>query len=305
METYKVYAHINKINNKAYIGITKQPLTNRWGLNGQGYKAQPKFYNAITKYGWNNFTHIILEDNILDEELARELETYYISEYDSIQNGYNILPEGIASYPHFKPVYCITTNIKYDSIKEAAQATQSTSTDIIENCKGKRGPVKGLQWTYWDVKNNQPAEIIPFVAKEQPNKTRIYCAENNTYYESINEACRILAIDKRSLQRALNGKRIGVQGKHFVRENEMEKLLDIITQDTGKTKRVYCEEIDQIFNSQQEAAIFCGKTPQSVMKNCQGKIKKCGNYHFHYVETMPPEQILTYYQSRRIEEDEI
>ena len=138
MEGYKVYAHINQINNKAYIGITKQPVKHRWGLEGQGYKAQPKFYNAITKYGWDNFTHIIIEDNILDEDVARELETYYIAEYNSIQNGYNILPDGIASYPRAKPVYCVTTGIKYESIKEAAKATYSTSTHIIENCKGKQ-----------------------------------------------------------------------------------------------------------------------------------------------------------------------
>lgn len=48
---YSVYMHINKINNKKYIGITKTSLLKRWGHNGSGYNGnhQPLFENAIKK----------------------------------------------------------------------------------------------------------------------------------------------------------------------------------------------------------------------------------------------------------------
>lgn len=65
-------------------------------------------------------------------------------EYNSIENGYNILLKGISSFPRYKPIYCITLNKKYNSIKEAAQENNIRSSEIIENCKGRRGPVKGL-----------------------------------------------------------------------------------------------------------------------------------------------------------------
>ena len=64
---YTVYMHKNKINGKVYIGITYQNVKYRWRKNGEGYKKQ-KFYNAIKKYGWDNFEHIILFENLTFEE---------------------------------------------------------------------------------------------------------------------------------------------------------------------------------------------------------------------------------------------
>lgn len=59
---YSIYIHLNKINDKKYIGITCKKPEIRWA-NGLGYKKQP-FWNAITKYGWDNFEHIIIKDNL-------------------------------------------------------------------------------------------------------------------------------------------------------------------------------------------------------------------------------------------------
>lgn len=60
---YCVYAHINIINNKMYIGITRN-INGRWANNGYNYKGCTHFYNAIQKYGWDNFKHLVLIDNI-------------------------------------------------------------------------------------------------------------------------------------------------------------------------------------------------------------------------------------------------
>lgn len=61
---YHVYAHINKINGKIYIGITKRKPEQRWGKDGHAYQRQLRFYRAIQKYGWDNFEHEIIANNL-------------------------------------------------------------------------------------------------------------------------------------------------------------------------------------------------------------------------------------------------
>jgi len=100
---WKVYAHILKKDNRAYIGITgKENPVWRWGTHGEGYTTpineklhHRKFANAINKYGWDNFDHIILEENLLPEE-AEKLEVEYIIKFNSIKNGFNQDSEGNA-----------------------------------------------------------------------------------------------------------------------------------------------------------------------------------------------------------------
>lgn len=86
-----IYLHKNKINNKVYIGQTTQSTKERW-KNGKGYKQCYYFNNAIKKYGWNNFEHIILEQGDWTQEEANLKEQFYINLYDStnIDKGYNI-----------------------------------------------------------------------------------------------------------------------------------------------------------------------------------------------------------------------
>ena len=89
-----IYKYENKINHKVYIGQTTD-LVNR--KSSHRYKStfeKTKFYNAIRKYGWDNFDFDILaqvEEETLEQVCATldELEIKFISEYDSFNNGYN------------------------------------------------------------------------------------------------------------------------------------------------------------------------------------------------------------------------
>ena len=66
---YCIYLHRNLINGKVYIGQTKfgDNPNKRW-QSGEGYKKQTNFYEDISKYGWDNFDHIILASNLTLEK---------------------------------------------------------------------------------------------------------------------------------------------------------------------------------------------------------------------------------------------
>lgn len=57
---YILYEHVNKQNQKRYIGITSKTLEERSGSNGRRYYDSPKFWKAIQKYGWDNFEHNVI-----------------------------------------------------------------------------------------------------------------------------------------------------------------------------------------------------------------------------------------------------
>ena len=46
--SYSVYIHINKVNGKKYVGVTRGKPENRW-RKGNGYKYNTHFFSAIQK----------------------------------------------------------------------------------------------------------------------------------------------------------------------------------------------------------------------------------------------------------------
>ena len=97
--SWLIYKHTNLANGKVYIGQTKHNPNERW-RKGRGYtfNKNSRFCQAILKYGWNNFNHEIIEDNIKTQKEANERERYYIYLYDSynFEHGYNMTIGGYA-----------------------------------------------------------------------------------------------------------------------------------------------------------------------------------------------------------------
>lgn len=132
MKTYYVYKHTNTINGKCYIGITSQLPELRW-KNGYGYsKTQPKFYNAIKKYGWESFTHEILFEKLTFDE-ANQKEIELIAFYDSCNVGYNTSMGGSGNTGH-----AVTPEMrKQMSLAHAGQVSWTKGKPLTEAHKQK------------------------------------------------------------------------------------------------------------------------------------------------------------------------
>ena len=90
-----IYKVTNKINGKIYIGQTIRTLEQRkWQhLNAAKGGCKTHFYNAIRKYGEDNFIFEVIDEASTLVEL-NELERYYIKKFDCINNGYNMVDGG-------------------------------------------------------------------------------------------------------------------------------------------------------------------------------------------------------------------
>jgi group I intron endonuclease len=89
MIIYTIYKVVNLINGKVYIGFDSN-WPNRQKIHKSNYpKIDYKFYQAIKKYGWDNFNWEILYQSKEKEYTLKFMENYFIEQYDSFKNGYN------------------------------------------------------------------------------------------------------------------------------------------------------------------------------------------------------------------------
>lgn len=129
-----VYCHTNLVNGKRYVGITSNSPTVRWA-NGNGYKHNAYFTNAIKRYGWHNFSHEIIVANV-DEEYAKSLEKMIIHLYRSnIRNyGYNLSAGG---EPMSGRAHSEATRRKMSEARKGYKASEETKKKLSEIMKSR------------------------------------------------------------------------------------------------------------------------------------------------------------------------
>jgi hypothetical protein len=183
-----VYAFINKINNKMYIGKTINEYDRLRRHCKDALINTTPFYCAIRKYGWIHFDYVILYktegfDKFEIDSLIKQKEKEFIVKYNSTMFGYNLSWGGDGSCGHYpsqetrnkmskthtglkhsaiKMDNAITKRVlqfdlsgnfikEYFSIAEASRCIGAKEQHISRCCYGQRKKTRGFVWKF---KNN-------------------------------------------------------------------------------------------------------------------------------------------------------
>lgn len=188
VRSWCVYNHTLKGTGQVYIGQTNN-IKNRW--KPSAYKQCIKFYNAIQKYGWDNFDHEILANNLTLEE-ANELETKFIIEYDSINNGFNLNTGGD------NKLASLETKEKMSKTRKGVPKSEQHKQAISE-------ALTGYKQTEEHKKHNRKAQ----------HRKSVECIETGEKYDSLAEAERQTGILGETISRQIRGIQKSTQGLHW------------------------------------------------------------------------------------------
>ena len=124
-----IYKITNTINGKIYIGQTKDYRKRFWEHKNSYQKEQRKdFYSkknrAFRKYGVDNFKFEVIEE--VEGSLLDEREEYWITCYDSFNNGYNSTPGACSPPPLIREEHPMA-KLSEEDVKHVVYLLQKTS----------------------------------------------------------------------------------------------------------------------------------------------------------------------------------
>ena len=128
-----IYGIRNTINNKIYIGKSKN-IFKRWSSHKSELKRDVKkkdtnryLWSSVKKYGLDNFEFIIIEELIINEELFKIKELYWMDFYNSCNRDFGY-------------------NLRRDS-KTNMIVHEDTKVLLRESMKGNGNPNFGNKWS--------------------------------------------------------------------------------------------------------------------------------------------------------------
>lgn len=306
-DNYIVYAHVNKINGKPYFGITCQNINQRW-RNGKGYENCVLFDKAISKYGWDNFEHIIIAEG-LEEQEAKDMEKKLISKYKANDHihGYNISCGGDGN----------------GGRKLTEEQRKNVSDGRKGKCVGKDNPLYGKPMDKKDVskraksfKDNYKKENHPMYNKELSEAQKIGCkvgaslikeerrkpvaqlnkdtGEVIATFDGVREAARTLGYDNSSIAKCCRGVQKTAYGYKWEYIEKIPKEVDTSLIDRCILQiDPFTEEVIYEYKSIREAANETNISRSSIhgVAKRNGYAKTAGGFIWIYKDEYKKEEV--------------
>lgn len=261
---YLVYIHINRQNNKIYVGLTRQELSRRW--QASAYKNCTHFERAIKKYGWDAFEHIVVADNLTaNEASAMEIRLIHDFQTTNPQYGYNCDPGGI------KRLYMSeATKEKLRRCNLGKKYSEVTKEKHRINAKNRV-----VHFNELARKNAKQARSVQ-ISQYDDNKRLI------RHWDSVTSAAVSLGISHQGISRCLQGKSHTCGGYywsylngHIVEPIKTIRILQI-EPSTGKVVDEYISFLD--------AEIKTGVSKSNIHAVCNGRRKTAGGFAWRKCE---------------------
>lgn len=249
MKTFTVYCHTCKINNKKYVGITSQKLNKRWNY-GNSY-LNTRFGNAIKKYGWENFEHEILFENLTKEEAEqKEIELIRELNLTNREIGYNTClgGEGTNGYS-FTDEDRKKMSMAHKNIKLSDSHKENIKLALKEYYKTHKYKV-----------NEEAIKRMTETRKKQGSPW--------------NKGRKISEEAKEKIRLANIGKKQSDETK-IKRAKKLSKPVEMLTKD---------EEYIRTFSSISEASIYVKCNTGHITECCRGIRKTIKGYKWRYAK---------------------
>ena len=204
MENNIIYKVTNTITKEIYIGSTTKSIEVRKAdhLQKSNKKVGSYFQEAIGTYGPEAFTWIQIDTASSNDELASK-EIKYISEYDSLEHGFNGDKGGGFKKTIYKYNLDGSINTTFEDLTTAGNSIDVRKQDICRACWSVNHTLGGYLWSY-EYKE-------PFIPDHDNRKKGvIQCSLDGKVfdcYESSSEASRKTGISKTCITRCCRNER--------------------------------------------------------------------------------------------------
>lgn len=199
-----IYKVINTETNQVYIGTTTKSIAERKNdhIQKSNKATDSKFHNAVSTYGSDSFRWIQIDTASNIDELASK-EIKYISEYDSLENGYNSDKGGGFKKTVYQYNLDGTPVNSFEDLTSAAISINATKKGISKACWNVNHTLGGYLWSY-ELKekfipdsDNRKKKVVQYTLK----------GAELARYVSASEASRKTGISKTCISRCCRGER--------------------------------------------------------------------------------------------------
>lgn len=255
-----IYKITNKVNGKVYIGQTIRSLKSRWShhcTDKRGYCCL--LYNAIQKYGRENFTVEQIDSAISRDELD-EKEIHWIQHHDSTDKnkGYNLMSGG----HHHE--FSEETKRKLSESRRGRKLSEEHKRNISKANTGKRHSDE----TRKKLSESHKGERHHLFGKHLSDDTKLKISIGRVNFHHTEES-------KSKLSEAHKGKKLSKEHKEKIRQS-------FIGRNNHNSKRVVCVETGEVFDCIMDAVRRFDMKVNHISSCCSGKRKTSGGYHWRY-----------------------